>query len=265
VNAAAAVRPDSETALYVYALVREDAPAPACEGAVLPGLPIASAKAGGVAALFSVVPRDAFAGETAMARDPGWVAERASAHHRLLESLAPAPCLPLRFGTLFADRHSLVGWLEAEAAAATAALERLQGKAEWSVSLLEDEAVQLPWLRANDAGLHALVAQHDRARPGAAFLIGKRIARAEATARTAHTARMAEEVDQALRAQGCEILLDAAATRPNWAMLVPHASDIRSSVATLADQMRPAGLDVRLTGPWPPYAFAQAYWPGVAA
>ncbi len=257
---AAAAAPAQEVALYVYALTLDDAPAPAHGHAILPGLPIAREIVRGVAALYSIVPRGAFAGDAALARDPAWVATCAAAHHSVLAGIAPAPCLPMRFGTLFADRRSLTAWLTAEAAAAAPALAKLQGRAEWSVTLMTDEAAQLGWLRANDAGLRTLAQQRESASPGAAFLIGKRIDRAEASARAGHTARIAAEIECALHEPGLEVLPDATGAQHKWSILAPVTHDMCASAAALGAGLRETGLDMRLTGPWPPYAFARAYW-----
>lgn len=51
----------------------------------------------------------------------------------LLEALERGAVVPFRFGTTFPDRAALDAWLEQHRAALAAELDRLRGKAEWSV------------------------------------------------------------------------------------------------------------------------------------
>ena len=51
----------------------------------------------------------------------------------LLEALKAGAVVPFRFGTTFADRTALDEWLEQHRAALAGELDRLRGKAEWSV------------------------------------------------------------------------------------------------------------------------------------
>lgn len=56
------------------------------------------------------------------------------AHNELLlGALAEGAVMPFRFGTIFPDRPALDAWLELHATALAGELERLRGKAEWSV------------------------------------------------------------------------------------------------------------------------------------
>lgn len=56
------------------------------------------------------------------------------AHNDLLVgALEDGAVVPFRFGTTFPDRAALDAWLEQHGVALTAELERLRGKAEWSV------------------------------------------------------------------------------------------------------------------------------------
>jgi hypothetical protein len=56
------------------------------------------------------------------------------AHNELLVgALEEGAVVPFRFGTTFTDRTALEAWLEQHRAALAAELDRLRGKAEWSV------------------------------------------------------------------------------------------------------------------------------------
>ena len=56
------------------------------------------------------------------------------AHNELLlGALEDGAVVPFRFGTTFPDREALGAWIELHGAALSAELDRLRGKAEWSV------------------------------------------------------------------------------------------------------------------------------------
>lgn len=55
------------------------------------------------------------------------------AHNELLLGALEEGVVPFRFGTTFPDRAALEDWLERHRAGLAAELERLRGKAEWSV------------------------------------------------------------------------------------------------------------------------------------
>jgi hypothetical protein len=54
----------------------------------------------------------------------------------LLEALADGVVVPFRFGTTFPDLATLDGWVEQHAGQLSLELERLRGKAEWSVEVV---------------------------------------------------------------------------------------------------------------------------------
>lgn len=142
-SAAEAVISDTEPAYAHYAaavmrardataLVFDDLP-PLLPGAVPEAIEIA-----GLAALCWPVPKAWFDQESVEHRlgDPDWVAARALAHHRLVEALAPAgPAVPLRFGSVHAERDGVITMLHSRAARWTAALDRLDGAAEWTLTV----------------------------------------------------------------------------------------------------------------------------------
>jgi hypothetical protein len=64
--------------------------------------------------------------------------EQAVCRHNdlLLEALTDGVVLPFRFGTTFADRAALDAWVEAHRPQLELELERLRGRAEWSVEVV---------------------------------------------------------------------------------------------------------------------------------
>lgn len=244
----------ASVAWYAYAVLPEGAPPPAAEP-VLPDAAFELVGASGVAALASPVPRALFDRDDPANRadDPAWIGARAQAHHGVVA--AAGACLPLAFGALFASRDSLGAWVSARQAALEHALERVAGRAEWTVRLHEDAAAHAAWLEANDPGLRALAARIAAASTGTAFLLDRKRAQATAAARATALAEAGRQVAVALA--GSAALVDRQAA--SWTVLAGAAEQaaLQAALAPLAQAWEQSGLTLALSGPWPPYAFAR--------
>jgi hypothetical protein len=255
-------------AWYVYgvlpprAAAEPVAPPPGAE-AVLPGAAVQAINLGPVAVLASLVPRALFdrahvANRTA---DPAWMAARIAAHHAVNAIAAVRwPCLPLAFGTLFSSLDLARDRFTPRAAALLAALARVAGRAEWALSLQEDAPAHAAWLDQHDPALRVLVGAIAEASEGTAFLMARRLDKVRAAARRSHLEAIAALVAARLAAGGGEVLADPSrAPLPGWTILSPHDPADPTApplLAALAGPIAP-GLTLRLTGPWPAYAFAR--------
>jgi hypothetical protein len=260
----------SADAWYVYGLRAEAGAAPVAE-AILPDSDVAVLPVGRLAVLASRVPRPLFdrldpANRTA---DPDWMGARVRACHAVNAAAAEAAeaFLPLAFGTLFSSLDLLGDWLAPREAALRAALARVAGHSEWRLALEPDAALHTAWLDGHDPALRALAGAVAAAGEGTAFLLARRLDKARAAARARHLAEAAATVAAALDQAGLNVLADALA----WSILAPRAaaSDAppawSAPLAPLAAELAPTGLVLRLTGPWPAYAFARAALAGEAA
>lgn len=253
-----------ETAWYVYAVLTAGAPMPACGAAVLPGAALEVIGAADLAALVSLVPRALFVADDPAGRagEPEWVAACAAAHHEVVaQAAASGPCLPLGFGTLFSSSAGVTDWLEAHAAGLRRALGLVAGRQEWAVSVIEDEAAHAGWLRTHDSGVLRLAAAAEAASRGTAFLLSRQLDKAVAAARGAHEA----DVALALQARFAELgevrgERKSGAARLAWSILAAPDAGVTAVLADIGVALAGTGLSLRLTGPWPPYAFARAAW-----
>ena len=260
----------SDSAWYVYAVLPEEMAVAALDGlpnpapAILPGVEVSLVAASGLAAWVSVVPRGPFVADNAASRaaDPEWVAARAAAHHEVVTHAASiGHCLPLGFGTLFSSAATLRAWLIASGDTLRLALADLGGKREWAVRLGCDVAARSAWLRANDPDLMALAAAAASAGPGAAFLMTRRLEKAEAAAQALQAASVQAGLTDHFREQDWLVSDEpAAGAQAGWAILAPQAEDVADMLAVTAATLAGTGLSLRVTGPWPPYAFARAAW-----
>jgi len=257
----------ADLAWYVYAVMPADAPfhsgAPGA-ATVLPGASIGQiTSAKGLAAVVSAVPRRLFvAGDpVSRAEDPDWIAARASAHHDAIVQLsASAPCLPLGYGTMFGSADAVRNWLDTNAIQLHPALRRVAGQWEWSVTLIADWPRLAAWLRTTDPSLSALSAAAGVAAPGTSFLVGRRLARAEADATTACYEAGAARLRSRLEQRSWPLLLETKRDYAAWSVLAPVGTDVAAEFADESMASAEMGLEIRVTGPFPPYTFARAAW-----
>jgi hypothetical protein len=254
------VRAPADPVLWVYGVVGGGAgEPPATEG--VDGHPVVLHRHAGVGALVSRVPRDQFSEEALKARleDLDGLEALARAHDAVLEAaMGWGAVVPFRLCTVYSSPERLVTMLESEGPALTSALRRLERTEEWGVKA---------FLRAP---AHAAAEEDPPAVSGRDYLSRKREERdavdagreaSEAVVMGIH-ARLAERTaaavlsrpqDRRLSGRDAEMVLNAA-------YLVPceGVDAFRSVVEQLARSHEPDGLELELTGPWPPYHFVEA-------
>ena len=195
-----------------------------------------------------------------------WVGIRAMAHEAVIEHfLSASAVLPMQLFTLFTSDERAVDHVVRDRRRLAPILSRIDGRHEWGVRLTWDEA----------AARTAVEKKHGAGKPGkagkasgvsgASYLERKRdlldvnrvqlaAARAEADrlframSREVSAARRRTETEKA--APGSRLLLDAA-------FLVParQGGAFRAALRRKAKGLSALGLDLSLTGPWPPYNF----------
>lgn len=254
-----------DRAWYVYAVIAPGQPAPDVPG-LLPGTTVDAISFGAVDVLATLVPRALFEDGQDGNRtdDPDWMADRAAAHHEVVAAAASRQaCLPLGFGTLFSSLDRLAEWLRPRATAMRDGIARIAGHAEWCLSICADPARHAAWLAHHDTELQRLTRQAETAGAGTAFLLAKRIDKAQVAARAGHLASVESRITALLLAAGWPVLAERQRDGlPSWSVLAPTEAGtsplVQGWLAALTEELAPSGLAVRLTGPWPAYAFARA-------
>jgi len=166
-------------------------------------------------------------------------------HHALLARAAAAgEVLPMRFGTLVADRDGASQLLARRAAALRAGLDRLAGRAQYLLTLTVPERAPAPE--------QATGRDYLRARAAA------RVARRTAEERAAFLA--AEARDILASPAGAELRTEPAGQGGGGAARRIVALLPRAAVPGLADRLGAlprgcSGTELALSGPWPPYDF----------
>ena len=213
----------------------------------------------GLAAVAARVPLSEY-GEDALREnlnDLTWLESVARRHDRVLgELLGGGPVVPLRICTIYRDEAHGAAMLDERAGELRTALDRLDGKAEWGVKAIADP--ERLARRADEAEIEAMPA-------GAAYLARKKLA---ARARDETDRLIADTVREA-HARLCEWAAASVVLRAQNRELSGHSGEMVFNAAYLVDEERALrfgaaveelgsdGIAFELTGPWPPYNFAE--------
>jgi hypothetical protein len=266
-SASAGAAASAELAWYVYGVVEgaaaTRAPTSGVEGDV------AVLREGDLAALVSRVPLTEYGDEPVRARleDPAWLEEKARAHEAVLAAmLGSGAVLPFRFLTLYRDEAELREFLRSREDELRTVLERIRGKIELGVKAFVDmERLRAALARENPI-LRELDTALEEAAPGKAYLLRRR----REQALDEQVARFRFECAQTCHAR-LSAASEAAVSNPpqprelsgrtgemvlNGAYLVPTGDErLPAAVSALAEEYGPSGIELELTGPWPPYNF----------
>jgi len=234
---------------YVFCVVRDGT-------LELPGTELV--REGELAAVVTRVPLAEY-GEAALREnleDIGWLEDAARRHEAVLDqALAVTTVIPMRLCTIYRDETAVRQMLAGEHDGLAAALDRLAGHTEWGVKAF----ARAP----DDVGTERFAGLSE----GEAYLARKRARRdarehadelVRACVEDAH-ARISELAAEALvnPLQSRELTGRAEAMVHNGVYLVEDgATDaFRAAVDELRRENGELGVELELTGPWPPYNF----------
>lgn len=242
-----------EQVLYAYALARAGLPLPEDLPALTDGARVRQVPEGELALLVSPVAPEQLQVDQDDLSEEGRLATLVRGHDAVLRAAAElGPVLPLRFGTVVPSEEAARRLLREHADAAAEQLARVEGAREWGVRLvrvLADEpqpAGPTP-RREGMSGTEYLSARR------AALTASERAEQDAAGAAERLERTLAPHVTDTVRRggnPGSSLLLDVAALVPRG-----HEAGLTSAIEALGQELRRDGLDVELTGPWPPYSF----------
>jgi hypothetical protein len=214
-----------------------------------------------MAALVSDVPRERFGEQALTARleDLESLEALARGHEAVLEAaMATGAVVPFRLCTIYASSDRLDEMLDREGLTLTAALDRLDGMQEWGVkAFMTDaaDAVTADAATAPASGTEYLSRKRERrdAADAGREAIEELVAGIHARlAECAAAAALSRPHDRRLSGRETEMALNAA-------YLVPRegADGFRLIVQELARRHEADGVELELTGPWPPHHFVE--------
>ncbi|MFD2081187.1 Gas vesicle synthesis protein GvpL/GvpF [Actinopolymorpha cephalotaxi] len=211
---------------------------------------------GDLAAVVTDVPLSALDVREEEVTEDGRLARMAMDHDTVIRAVfEQTPALPLRLATVVGDEDAARRLLEERSAEIRDLLARLAGHQEWGVRLRREGA-------APDANTER---ERDRAaRPSGRDYLQARREALRASQEQRHAVRQAgDEVYRALAEHATDATRlsggGAADLLLNATYLVPIAAtqEFRDVVEKYATDLAAGGVQVELTGPWPPYSFAQ--------
>jgi hypothetical protein len=169
-------------------------------------------------------------------------------HDAVVRSLAAhGPVLPMRLGTLCADAPRLLNVLRASTRQILAALDSVRGCSEWAIRVSSQPSTQMPEF-APAAGT------------GTDYLHSRRQNRLRQAAHARTAASAAADLDEEMSALARRHREQAhlADTLLAHSYLVPDVlrADLERALALSVDRLRDARCTVEVTGPLPPYSFA---------
>lgn len=256
----------SRTGLYAYAITRGLGPADVAGQAGISGEPLALVERKGLAMVVSEVDLDEF-GEEGLRRnleDLRWLEKVAMAHDDVARFAAGlAPTAPLRLATVFLGEDSVRAQLAEWHDQAQRALDRIEGRTEWSVKAYSDPTAR-PAPDASGAETAGVGA-------GKAYLMARRAATQQRDQAAQEDATIADGFHaelEALATMGRRLApQDQRLSGYTGVMILngtylldeTQAPRFREAVSGLGE--RHAHIRVEIGGPWPPYSFSSLEGP----
>jgi gas vesicle protein GvpL/GvpF len=245
---------------YLYGVVAADAEAPAGAPSVDSANQVVSVPGGRVAALASRVSLVEFDEETLPQRlaDAEWLEEKIRAHEQLLEAaLASTTVVPCRFCTVYRSEEDLRAFLAEHSDDLREALSRLEGRVELGVKALVDPkrfSAELEAAAQATSGRAYMQARREEQRLGAELM---RFQGELAGNLHERLLRVADD-GVTLDLQSREISGRDEEMLFNAAYLIGDRAPFEEELAQAALEAREHGVELELTGPWPPYNFVPA-------
>jgi hypothetical protein len=199
--------------------------------------------------------------------DASWTAIRAMRHERVVEHFAKRTAVvPLRFGTVYLNRNRVEEMLDAKASDLREIIERIRGCEEWGVNVFSDRQKLLEAVAELSPRLRDLSEQAQKASPGQAYLLQKKVEGLRTDEARVELARILEEVEAKLsrKAKAVERLrmlkvetTESGDLKAKFAFLIERSKfdDFRDEAESTAQEINKAGIRLELTGPWPVYNF----------
>jgi hypothetical protein len=247
-----------ETARYLYAVTRDVEPAALCGLPALSGGTLEVLEHNGLLAVLSTVDLDEYGedGLHANLEQLEWLEATARTHDAVIKTVSDhGPVAPMRLATIFLNDANVRRRLDEWFSALQQALDRVEGRLEWSVKILSADRAERP-------------SAEGEARPasGAEYLRQKKEKAEQRVAQEADAYEQAGHIEDALLDRAIAVrVLPAQDPR-----LTGHQGTMVLNAAYLVDKaegeafvndvnMQAAlypGLRVHVDGPWPPYSFA---------
>ncbi len=253
--------------LYVYAIGRAQHSMPEAIEAIDGSDHLASVDAKGLAAFYTAVDAVDFSQPVidARSKDVEWLGSIGYRHQAVMSALMRGgTVIPLRAFTLFANETTLRNHLLDERQKFITILQRLEGKQEWTLRIEFRPEQWNDALIRRVASLRQLAGEIEGAPAGKAYLLRKKLDEEKKRVSRDAEQQVVSEVEEAVTKKlACDTVAESRLQRagafPQINVLINRDEEAR--LQDLRDELsrryESEGIAVALTGPWPPYSFAQ--------
>jgi hypothetical protein len=246
--------------LYVYAIARAGHPTPDDVDDV------EALESDGLTAFYAQVDAVDFSQPVidARSKDVEWLGAIGYRHQAVMSALMHGgTVIPLRAFTLFANETSLRNHVKSERENFMGILDRLEGKQEWTLRIeFRPEQWNDALIRRIDS-LQKLTSEIDQASEGKRYLLRKKLDDEKKRAsRDAEQQVVAEVEDAVMKKLACDVVSESRVQRggafPQINVLINRDEEARLQELSeeLTRRYEGEGVALALTGPWPPYTFA---------
>nr|WP_170831029.1 GvpL/GvpF family gas vesicle protein [Natronobacterium texcoconense] len=260
--------PEIDDGRYLYCIVRADEDA-TLETTGVDGEPVSIVTADGIGAVVHAC--DGIYDSADLAQVRRWLVRHQAVVDEAGETFGTP--IPFQFDTILrGDDDGVREWLREESETLEQALSGLEGHWEYRVEVVETDPVGEETLVERDDRLRELDEKIGDSEEGTAFLLekqfGQRLAELQAARRESLTADLQErlaaearEVHALERSPTASLDDDVVDVEDDGETLcrltlLAHEDDEGAIGSVLDDVAANDGLEVRFTGPWPPYTFA---------
>lgn len=175
--------------------------------------------------------------------------------------------VPFKFGTILRDEAAAAKMLLDEEEKFQQLLAKLTGKAEWGLKIYADRQELIRYTAQSEPRFRSMAEQREKLSKGAAYLFGRKMEEAvkgDAATRLAEIsggifselgkdafeAKLNKTLPQQLTGKKKEMILNAA-----YLVEQEAATPFCARGRRLREQHEPLGLELEVSGPWPPYSF----------
>lgn len=266
----------SQHGLYAYGLVGEMAEPLAISG-IDKKKHIYAVEARGMHVVVSDIDVDAFQSQVQQAfseftgvagATQSGTAALLQAHEDVVDALMQhTTVVPFKFGTLLKDEAAAIRMLQDDEQKFKQLLARFAGKAEWGLKVYADTQEFIQHIARVEPAIKDLQEQREKLSRGAAYLLGRKLEDELKDAVAARLASVTGAIFQQIRKDTCEATLNKTLPQKltgkkqemilNSVYLVEKVRTARFCLRgkKLQEQYASMGLELEVSGPWPPYSF----------
>ncbi len=199
---------------------------------------------------------------------PGETEEILQAHENVVASLMKGTTIvPFKFGTILKDENAASKWLQDEEENFKKLLSKFAGREEWGLKVYADLQQFIQYMAQTEPEFKNLEEKREKLSGGVAYLLGRKMEAQLKSNAVARLAKISDAIFQELGEAAFEAKLNKTLPQKltgkkkemvlNTVYLVEKekVDCFCEQEKRLLERYEPMGLDLEISGPWPPYNF----------